>query len=108
MDRAGTSVGWQSLALVLLGSLTASAPAADFHISNKVYFKAGDKPVVSITLFSSGRVYDFMDSPKETVVFDPGHDLIVILDPHRQVKTQITTGEISTQIGRLREAARNH
>jgi len=108
MDRARTAIRWQLLALVLLGTLAASAPAADFHVSNKVYFKADDTPVVSTTLFSSGRAYDFMDSPRETIVFDPGHDLIVILDPHRQVKTQITTGEISTQIGRLREAARNH
>lgn len=106
MVRIRTPVVWQSFTLLFV--LSGWAAAADFHVSNKIYFKPGDKPVVSTTLFSSGRVYDFMFSPVETIVFDPGHDLVVILDPNRQIKTEVSTGEISTQIGKLREAARNH
>lgn len=106
MIRTRTHIVWQSF--LLLFAFGGSVMAADFHVSNKIYFKPGDKPVITTTLFASGRVYDFMFSPLETIVFDPAHDLIVILDPNRQVKTEVTTGEISTQIGKLREAARNH
>lgn len=107
MIRTRTHVLWPLSVMLLLAS-GGPATAVDFHVSNKIYFKPGDKPVVSTTLFSSGRVYDFMFSPMETIVFDPAHDLILILDPNRQVKTEVTTGEISTDIGKLREAARNH
>lgn len=90
----------------------ASVAADDFHVDNKIYSdekgKHSDekgKPVETTTLFASGRVYDFMSAPNETIILDPTHDLIIILDPNRRLKTQITTGEISTQMEKLREAA---
>jgi hypothetical protein len=93
--------------------LCSLAAADDFHIDNKTYFNyKGDdkkaKPVETTTLFASGRVYDFLPAPEETIILDPGHDLIVILDPNRRLRTQITTGEISTQMEKLRQAALNH
>lgn len=101
----------------LLGSLTfvcslASAGAAradDFHVGNRVFFP--DKPpVASTTLFAAGRVYDFLEARDgkimEAMVFDKPNDLIILLDPNRQMRTEISTGEVSTQMGRLREAAK--
>ncbi len=95
-----------SACLVVLGGLS-RAQAEDFHVNNKLYFPEKE-PVVSTTLFAAGRVYDFLDKPQETIVFDKNNDLIVILDPQRKMKTEISTGNVSTDIGRLREAARAH
>lgn len=98
-----------SIGLVLV--MAAAARADDFHVTNKVYFRPKDpkeKPSESTTLFFTGKVYDFLKTPRETIVFDPSHDQIFILDPDRRLKTQISTGEISTQINKLREAARQH
>jgi hypothetical protein len=116
MDSLPTRGVWSSLsALALLAAFSLPAVADDFHIDTKLYSdwdaekgKSKAPPVESTTLFASGRVYDFLIRPPETIVFDPGQDLIVILDPNRQLKTQILTDEISTQISKLREAARNH
>lgn len=98
-------------AVALVASFAAQAAADDFHIDNRMYYKLHDKrakPVETTTLFASGRVYDFMKAPDETIVFDPSQDLFVILDPNRQMMTQITTGDVSTEIAKLREAAQNH
>lgn len=100
------------LATLALAVLLSTAAADDFHIENKLYYnwKRGKRitPVETTTLFASGRVYDFMTAPDETIVLDPTHDLILLLDPNRQIMTQISTGDVSTEIGKLREAAQNH
>jgi hypothetical protein len=109
MDRKHLRGVWQALANIIVATAcSAGAVADDFHVDNKIFFDPRDKPVETTTLFATGRVYDFMTAPAETIVFDPGHDLIVILDPNRHMKAQITTGEVSKQIGKLHEAARNH
>lgn len=94
--------------MALAAAFCVSATADDFHIDNKIYPDAKSPPIETTTLFASGRIYDFMLKPNETIIIDPSHDLIIILDPDRRLKTQITTGEISTQMEMLREAARNH
>jgi hypothetical protein len=101
-------------AVILATGAFSAAVADDFHIDNKIYpvpERAKDKtikPMETTTLFASGRVYDFMKSPDETVVFDPAHDVVILLDATRHIKTQIATGDISTEIAKLREAAQNH
>lgn len=95
------------LAACVTLSVSAAARADDFHVSNKLHYP-NQKPIESTTLFFTGKVYDFLKTPRETIIFDPSHDQIFILDPDRRLKTQISTGEISTQINRLREAARQH
>ena len=109
MHAARRAVSWLSFCFTLAALATGCAPAnaEDFHISNKLYFP-DEQPVESITLFHTGKVYDFLKTPRETIIFDPARDQVLILDPDRQLKTQITTGEISTQIGRLREAGKQH
>jgi hypothetical protein len=95
--------------MVVAIAFCSSVAADDFHVDNKImYSDEKANPVETTTLFASGRVYDFMSTPKETIILDPTHDLIIILDPDRRKKTQITTGEVSTQIDKLREAAKNY
>lgn len=122
MDRSRIKIVVKWLAQVavafcstVIAPIIAPVIADDFHIDNKLYqdwdAKKGqpkESPVETTTLFASGRVYDFMVKPKETIVFDPGQSLIIILDPDRRLRTQISTADISTQIGKLREAAIHH
>lgn len=113
MDRAVNRVIRPFVvALAAASALPATAIADDFHIENKLYYnwKPGKRqtPIKTTTLFASGRIYDFMTAPDETIVLDPTHDLVVIIDPNRQILTQISTGDISTEIAKLREAAQNH
>lgn len=91
--------------LSLVGGL-ASARAADFRVDSTVFFP-GAKPSASITLFAAGKVYDFLDARQETIVFDKAADAIVILDLAKQTRTELSMGDVSTAIGRLREAARS-
>jgi len=102
--------------LLLVGDLlsAAQAPAQDFHVSNKIYDLENDPkkehPIhCSTTLFWVGRAYDFVETPEgatiETMIIDKPNDLIIMLDPDRRMKTEITTGEVATQIGRLLAAA---
>ncbi|HWB09973.1 MAG TPA: hypothetical protein VG826_12145 [Pirellulales bacterium] len=109
MNRAFERAVRQGVAAVaVMAAICSPLRADDFHIDNKLH--PGDKsdPIETTTLFASGRVYDFMKTPEETIILDPTHDLIVILDPDRRLKTQITTGDVSTQIQKLHEAAKNH
>ncbi len=92
--------------LALLGGL-ASVRADDFRVDNQVFFP-GAEPIPSTTLFAAGKVYDFLDAQQETIVFDTAANTIVILDLAKQTSTQLTTGEVSTAIGRLRAAAQAH
>ena len=90
--------------LALVGGL-ASARAADFRVDNTVFFP-GEKPSASITLFAAGKVYDFLDVQQETIVFDKAAGTIAILNLGKQTKMELSMGDVSTAIGRLREAAR--
>ncbi|HVX12295.1 MAG TPA: hypothetical protein VHC22_14025 [Pirellulales bacterium] len=111
MDSARNRQVLHFLAAVMTAFVCSQAIADDFHVDNKVYRNLDDKhekPELTTTLFASGRVYDFTKAPDETIVFDPGQDRVILLDPNRQMKTHISTGDISTQISKLREAAKSH
>ena len=98
---------------VLIGGMLSAAAAQgeDFKVSNKIYFPNVETPAVSTTLFQAGRVYDFLEPDGKTmemIVFDKKNDQIILLDPNRQMRTEITTGQVAKQIGRLHEAAVDH
>ncbi|HEY5315096.1 MAG TPA: hypothetical protein VIK18_21370 [Pirellulales bacterium] len=78
--------------LLALGLLAASASANDFCVQNKVYF--AKETVQSTTVFSSGTVYDFLESPEEITLFDAARNRFVVLDPTRRVKTEVTTEQV--------------
>ncbi|HET6879226.1 MAG TPA: hypothetical protein VFI31_03685 [Pirellulales bacterium] len=96
--------------ITVAAAVVSPAAADDFHVENKIYNPHDKKaqPAETTTIFASGRVYDFMEAPAETIVFDPSQDLFLLLDPNRRMMTQVTTGDVSTEITKLREAAQNH
>lgn len=64
------------------------------------------KPVVvsrSLTLFHAGKVYDYLESLGEVIIFEPSHEIVTVLSPTRLLQTVIPFGEIGefTQQSRL-------
>ena len=90
----GGSIGWW----ILTACLTAGGVAADeFRIATEVYVGEANEPAVeTITLFSGGLVYDFLQYDHEGVhreeftIFDLQRNRIVLLDPQRRVQTTLT------------------
>jgi hypothetical protein len=72
-----------------------NATAEDFRIQTRVFKEDEETPISeNLTLFRSGVVYDYLSQPAETTIFDrargdkPGR--FVLLDPVRQVQTEVT------------------
>lgn len=81
-----------------------AAPSRDLamRMESELFANGGDKPVArSLTLFRDGVAWDFLELPgdddektlrlAEIVLHDPARDRVVVIDPKRNVKTQIET-----------------
>lgn len=99
--------------LVLLVATTAAAVPADaaggceLRVESELFADGGAEPVArSLTLFKDGVAWDFLelaapseaDGPPaggmrlaEIVLHDPARERVVVIDPHRDVKTQVET-----------------
>lgn len=92
--------------LLLLGCLTAlciaravhASDESGFRIESEVFVQGAEEPVArSLTLFRDGIAWDFLESTAskvgessgEIVLHDPPRERVVIVDPSRNVKTQI-------------------
>ena len=101
------------LAAVLAGFFTASAAAQEFRIYTRVMLEnpagtasASSKPQViarSLTLFHAGKVYDYIDSVGEVIVFEPGQRRFLILNVNREAATSVNFDELHN----LLKVARN-
>ena len=92
--------------LMVAGAATIAA-AEDFRIESKV--TVGPKTVAeNLTLFSGGRVFDFLTEPGEITVFDPDpkQARFFLIDPRRQVKTEVPLAEVQQFMHRLQAQAR--
>lgn len=84
-------LGWTACALLS----TTSVWADDFRIENKVYSGKEKGPVSqSTTLFHAGYVYDYLSDPDRVAVFDGAHGRFILLDPKRELKTEIQTSDV--------------
>jgi hypothetical protein len=81
--------------------------AADFRIENRVYSGENKQPVShSVTVFHESAVYDFLESPAETVIFDKAAGRFVVLDNTRQIRTELTTAELDDYTSKKRDRAK--
>lgn len=87
--------------LVLVG---ASPIAADgFRVENQVFVEDEEEPSSrSTTIFYEDVVYDYLDTPKEITVFDRLAGRIILLDPVRKIRTELTSRDLEALSGRLR------
>lgn len=95
------------LTLMLVG-LTATtsrlAVAADFRIVSDVLL---NNAVVSTnrTLFRAGVVYDYLQAPGLTTVFDPARQRFILLDPETKLRCEVGTVQVAQFNNALRERA---
>ena len=79
------------------------AVGEDFCVVNRVFVGNEKQPrVKSTTIFSGGVVYDYLEKPSETTIFDPAHNRFVLLDSARKVMTELSTDNVLELIERLR------
>ncbi|MEZ6043503.1 MAG: hypothetical protein R3C20_23650 [Planctomycetaceae bacterium] len=77
----------------------ASVVAQGFRVSTHVYNVAGAGGADSVlssslSLFSNGRVYDYIDAADEVIIFDPMQKKFTILNVARELTTTISFEEI--------------
>ena len=74
-----------------------TARGDDFRVENKVFVgKASEPESQGTTIFQSGVVYDFLDSPAEVVVFDPAAARFILLDTGRRLVAEVRIEEVTT------------
>jgi len=84
------------------GALRAAEPEGLLRVESEVYVNDETEPVTrSLTLFCNGIVWDFLEAPAgkdragpgagpaEIVLHDPVRERVVVIDPGRNVKTQV-------------------
>jgi hypothetical protein len=86
------------LRLLVGGVLLVLAPVArgqEFRVDTEVFLGDEKTPAVeALTIFVDGRVYDFLLSQQEILVFDPPRGQFVLLDEGRQVKATVLTQDL--------------
>lgn len=99
---------WTAIALALVGSGGLRAGGTDvdgaegFRVESEVYSNGGQEPVTrTLTLFRGRIAWDFIEPatagtgtgaqpvPAEIVLHDPARERVVVVDPLRNLKTQI-------------------
>ncbi len=79
------------------------ASADDFRIETKVYAGKEVEPVSEdLTLFRGEQVYDFLNKPREVTVFDKPRSRVILLDPSRRVKAEVSMERIMAFSDELR------
>lgn len=88
-----------------LGILAVSY-AGEFRIENRVYSGDSKEPASqSCTIFHQAVVYDFLQNPAETIVFDKTAARFIILDDARRVRTELSTDELEGFTRQLKNRA---
>ena len=91
MKRFSKLVMACALAAALVGLVSNQAAADDFRIETKVFVGKETEPASEdLTLFRGEQVYDFLNKPREVTVFDKPRSRVILLDPARRVKTEVT------------------
>jgi hypothetical protein len=83
--------------LLALGALYAlpSAEAQDFRVDTEVFFGAEKNPVETLTIFTEGRVYDFLlAEPREITVYDPKNGKFTLLNESQRIQSFVTTQDL--------------
>ncbi|MDZ4684745.1 MAG: hypothetical protein SH850_06605 [Planctomycetaceae bacterium] len=97
--------------LAVLLCLAAAARAQEFS----VYTRTVDLSTESIkarskTIFHAGKVYDCVDpqadSPREVIIYDPGHRRFFIIEESRSAYAEVTFDEIRRFLGLAEDKAR--
>jgi hypothetical protein len=112
MRLSGTqaSRGYRSFAVIALCvALSASAMADDFRIVSEIYYGEETEPhSTNRTLFRAGVVYDYLEQPGLTTVFDPTRNRFLLLDPETKLRCVVDTQQVAQFNNALRQRAADH
>jgi len=82
------------------------ATADDFRVRNEVFLVGQEEPISSsTTVFRGNEVYDFLDDPAETIVFDRRSKIFVLLDVKKRVRAELTAKQVTTFVDELQDRA---
>jgi hypothetical protein len=94
------------LSLFIGTSVCGISLAAEFRIENRVYSGDEKQPISrSSTIFHQAVVYDFLENPSETVIFDKAAGRFAILDNARRIRTELSTGELDDFTRKMKDRA---
>ena len=80
----------------------------DFRVDNAVYTGDQKEPTSrSVTIFHQGVVYDSMQAPAETVVFDTAAKKFVLLNMTNQTRAERTTADVAAFVDRFEQRLRS-
>lgn len=87
--------------------------AEDFRIETQVFLANETEPISeNVTFFKSGVVYDFLSEPKQIAIFRMTEatesGTLILLDPKRKIRTDLTTEEILLYSRGLQDWATTH
>ena len=105
---ARTVHGLEKLVTLLLLVFVCSSPVLGegFRVENQVFSEDEEEPISkSTTIFHEDLVYDYLESPKEITVFDRTSGRIILLDPVKKIRTELTTRNLETLAQKLRNWA---
>lgn len=91
---------------ILISSLSSPIIAQQLRIETDVFLGDEVEPLThNVTLFNSGTVYDFVESPKQITIFRPPTSLkagqFILLDLDAKKRTEITTDRIAGLMEKL-------
>lgn len=100
------NVIWLPFAMLMLSEVTVSVRAQDLKIRTHLYqIGAGasgelvsQERAVSLTIFHAGRVYDYIDSAREVIIFEPNQHRFTIMNASRSLTTTVDFDEVSQML----------
>lgn len=103
------------LTLVLLISAKPAVLAQEFRITTRVYNESsetgsGRAPVISrsLSLFHAGKVYDYIDTVDEIIIFEPAHHRFTILNTRRAMAAHVHFDEVKRLLKLRRSETQNY
>ena len=79
-----------------------SVEATSFRVENRIYVGSEKRPrFQSVTLFDQGRIFDYLDEPREVTLFDQASRRFVLLNLQSKIKTEVSTDLIDQVMDKL-------
>lgn len=94
---------------LVLGAFLSTLPlyAEELRVDTEILVGEGQPPIAEyLTIFSNGRVYDFMLAPQnEITIYDQLRGKFDLIDTKKQLRTTITTEELRSFISKVKNFA---
>jgi hypothetical protein len=94
-----------AIAAGLALSISGLSRAEDFRVDSRVFVGKETTPHSrNVTLFQATHVYDFLDKPRQITFYDLARGRIVLVDPERNVKAEVSRAMLDAFCDNLRRA----